>query len=106
MAQLNADLAALLFSGDPDQYCKETLYFCEFSGGGGPDPLSPPPSGSAHGSISYDKKEPPNSMASYIDIMEYSWISMPLIQIIVFFESWQGGVFNFGTAQSVAKFSC
>ena len=27
------------FSGDPDQYCKETLYFYDFSGG--PDPLSP-----------------------------------------------------------------
>ena len=29
--------------GDPDQYCKETLYFYDFSrgGGGGPDPLSP-----------------------------------------------------------------
>ena len=35
------------FSGDPDQYCLETLNFCDFSGGGGgPDPL--PTSGSAH----------------------------------------------------------
>ena len=30
-----------------DQYCYETLYFCDFSGGGGPDPLSP--SASTHG---------------------------------------------------------
>ena len=30
------------FSGDPDQYCYETLYFCDFSGGS-PDPLPPPP---------------------------------------------------------------
>ena len=29
------------FLWDPDQYCKETLYFCDFSGG-------PAPSGSAH----------------------------------------------------------
>ena len=45
---LNAGLVALCFSGDPDQFCYETLYFCDFSGGGGPDLLPPPPSGSAH----------------------------------------------------------
>ena len=42
---LNAGLVALCgFSGDPDQYCKETLYFSDFSGD--PDtllsPLDPP----------------------------------------------------------------
>ena len=31
------------FSGVPDQYCLETLNCCDFSGGGGPDPLSLPP---------------------------------------------------------------
>ena len=44
---LNAGWVALWFSGDPDQYWSETLYFCDFSrarGGGGPDPYS----GSAH----------------------------------------------------------
>ena len=30
---LNAGLLALWFSGDRDQYCLETLYFCDFSGG-------------------------------------------------------------------------
>ena len=32
------------FPGDTDQYCLETLYFCDFSGGAGgrPDALSPP----------------------------------------------------------------
>ena len=35
------------FTGDPDQYCLETLYFCDFSEGGGvqtpcPPPLDPP----------------------------------------------------------------
>ena len=41
---LNAGLVACDFSGDPDQYCKETLYFFLFFqvGGGGPNPLSPP----------------------------------------------------------------
>ena len=34
------------FSGDPDQYCSETLYFCDFSGGGVRLPV--PPSGPAH----------------------------------------------------------
>ena len=30
-------------SGDLDQYCLETINFCDFSGGGdGPDPLPPP----------------------------------------------------------------
>ena len=30
------------FSGDPDQYCYETLYFAIFSrGGGGSGPMSP-----------------------------------------------------------------
>ena len=33
------------FSEDVDQYCKETLYFVIFQGGGGPGPL--PPSGTA-----------------------------------------------------------
>ena len=32
---LNADLVTLPFSGDPDQYYLETLYFVIFSGGGG-----------------------------------------------------------------------
>ena len=36
---LNAGLAALRFLEDPDQYCLETLYFCDFSGGS--RPLSP-----------------------------------------------------------------
>ena len=34
----------VLFTGDPDQHCLETLYFVIFQGkwgGGGPDPLSP-----------------------------------------------------------------
>ena len=44
---LNAGLVALWFSGDPDKYWYETLYFCDFSGGGGLNPLSPP-SGPAH----------------------------------------------------------
>ena len=35
------------FTGDPDQYCYKTLYFCDFSGGD-PDPLSPTPSGSTY----------------------------------------------------------
>ena len=36
---LNAGLVAW----DPDQYCKETLYFCDFKGGSGPcPPLDPP----------------------------------------------------------------
>ena len=35
------------FSGDPDQYCYETLYFVIFKEGGGPNPL-PPPSESVH----------------------------------------------------------
>ena len=40
---LNAGLVAVI-SGDPDQYCKETVLFCDFSGGGGggQDPLSSP----------------------------------------------------------------
>ena len=29
---LNADLVAVWFLGGGDQYCKETLYFCDFSG--------------------------------------------------------------------------
>ena len=37
---LNAGLVAFWFSGDMDQYYKETLYFCDFSGEGS-DP--PPP---------------------------------------------------------------
>ena len=36
----------VIFQGDPVQYCKETLYFCDFSGEGGSDPC--PPYGSAH----------------------------------------------------------
>ena len=32
---LNAYLVALCFSGDPDQYCKEILYLCDFSEGVG-----------------------------------------------------------------------
>ena len=38
---LNGGLVALSFLGDPDQFCRETLYFCDFSvcvcvcGGGG-----------------------------------------------------------------------
>ena len=38
---LNAGLVALLFFRDPDQNCKETLYFFCFSGGSRP-PVSPP----------------------------------------------------------------
>ena len=37
------------FSGDPDQYCKETLYFCDFPGGGGGG--SGPPSKSQYWSL-------------------------------------------------------
>ena len=44
---LNAGLVAMWFLADPDQYCWETLYFCDFSGGGVRTPW--PPSGSAHG---------------------------------------------------------
>ena len=40
---LNAD-----FSGDLDQNYLETLYFCDFSRGGGGSGSLPPPSGSAH----------------------------------------------------------
>ena len=36
------------FLGDPDQYCLETLNFCDFSGGGGWWSGPPAPSGSAH----------------------------------------------------------
>ena len=43
---LNAGLKYLCFSGDPDQYCEETLYFGDFQGG--PDPLRPTLSGSKH----------------------------------------------------------
>ena len=39
--RLNGVLMAKHFSGDLDQNCKETLYFCDFSGGGCPDPRSP-----------------------------------------------------------------
>ena len=48
MANLNADMVACGFSGNPDQYCYEILYFCAFSGGGGGPPA--PLSGSAHAS--------------------------------------------------------
>ena len=44
---LNAGLVAFRFSRDTDQYCLETLYFCDVQGGGGPDPMSPPLSESA-----------------------------------------------------------
>ena len=37
---LNAGLKALPFSLGPDQYCLETLYFCDFRC---PDSLPPPP---------------------------------------------------------------
>ena len=37
-----AGLVALVFSGDPDQYCLETLYFCDFSGLPPPPPPPPP----------------------------------------------------------------
>ena len=37
---LTASLVVLRFSGDPDKCYKETLYFYDFSGGGGPNPLS------------------------------------------------------------------
>ena len=40
----------VFFIGDPDQYCQVTLDVCDFSGGGGPDPLLPP-SGSAHAGL-------------------------------------------------------
>ena len=32
---LNPGLVASGFSGDPDQYCYETIYLCDFSGWGG-----------------------------------------------------------------------
>ena len=38
---LNVGLVALWLSGDPDQYCEETLYFRDFSGGGGLVPMHP-----------------------------------------------------------------
>ena len=36
---LNAGLVVLLVLGDPDQYCYETLYFCDFRKGV-PDPFA------------------------------------------------------------------
>ena len=33
----------VFFLWDPDQYCKETLYFCDFSGGGGGGVWTPCP---------------------------------------------------------------
>ena len=41
---LNVGLVTLSFLGDPDQYCNESLYFCDFSGGGGGSgpPVFPP----------------------------------------------------------------
>ena len=41
-----AGLFACDFTGDWDQYCLETLYFCDFQGGSGP-PVPPSGSGSA-----------------------------------------------------------
>ena len=38
---LNAGLPLCDFSGDLDQYCKETLYFCDFSGEGSRPPVTP-----------------------------------------------------------------
>ena len=39
----------VIFQDDPIQYCKETLYFCDFSGGGGGGVgHCPPPYRSAH----------------------------------------------------------
>ena len=37
-------LGSFVILGDPDQYCEETLYFCDFSGGYGLSvtPLDPP----------------------------------------------------------------
>ena len=46
-------LGSCHFLGDPDLYCWKTLYFCDFSGGGGPAPC--PPSGSAHASFTLRK---------------------------------------------------
>ena len=45
---LNAGLAACDFSGDPYQYCQETIYFVIFRGRGGSGSRPPPPCGSAH----------------------------------------------------------
>ena len=45
---VNAGLVVLYdFSGDPEQYCSETIYFVTFQGESG-SPVPPPPSGSAH----------------------------------------------------------
>ena len=36
MANIKCSLGSfVIFSGVPDQYCKKTLHFCDFSGGGG-----------------------------------------------------------------------
>ena len=45
---LNVCLAGLSFSGGPDQYCYETLYYVIFQGGGG-SVRTTLPQGSAHG---------------------------------------------------------
>ena len=39
-SSFNAGLVTLYFSKDPDKYCLETLYFCDYSGWGS-GPLSP-----------------------------------------------------------------
>ena len=48
---LNAGLVVFEnFRGSGPVLLRNSLCFCDFSGGGGgPDPLPPPPSGSAHG---------------------------------------------------------
>ena len=55
----------VIFSGVPDQYCKETLHFCDFSGGGGSGP--PAPSGSTHeGALLVFEPDPDGSRLSCI----------------------------------------
>ena len=49
---LNAGLVALCFKGIRTSIAKEPYIFVIFQGRGGPDPVStPPPSGSAHGTL-------------------------------------------------------
>ena len=45
---LNAGLVATIFQGIRTYIAQKSYIFVIFQGGGGPDPLPPPPSGSAH----------------------------------------------------------
>ena len=65
MANIKCSLGSfVIFSWVPDQYCKKTLHFCDFSGGGsGP----PAPSGSTHeGAILVFEPDPDGSRLSCI----------------------------------------